>query len=149
MNFDFKEEQLQFADALRRWVGRDYDFEKRRAVVRSESGTDDGAWATLAELGMTALPVPEEHGGFGGNAVDMFVVMQELGRGLVVEPYLATMLGAQRTTVNEAAQALQAAGAIAYSRGKLTILNRATLERAACECYRATGVGQEPDMGEA
>ena len=95
MNFDFKEEQLQFADALRRWVGRDYDFEKRRAVVRSESGTDDGAWATLAELGMTALPVPEEHGGFGGNAVDMFVVMQELGRGLVVEPYLATMLGAE------------------------------------------------------
>ena len=57
------------------------------------------------------------------------------------------MLGAQRTTVNEAAQALQAAGAIAYSRGKLTILNRATLERAACECYRATGEGQEPDIG--
>jgi len=95
MNFDFKEEQLQFADALRRWVGRDYDFEKRRAIVRSDSGIDDRAWATLAELGMTALPVAEEHGGFGGSAVDMFVVMQELGRGLVVEPYLATMLGAE------------------------------------------------------
>ncbi|MBQ5947576.1 acyl-CoA dehydrogenase family protein [Massilia sp. ST3] len=95
MNFDFKEEQLQFADALRRWVERGYDFERRRAIVRSESGVDDGAWATLAELGMTALPVPEEHGGFGGDAVDMFVVMQELGRGLVVEPYLATVLGAE------------------------------------------------------
>ena len=95
MNFAFKEEQLQFADALRRWVGRDYDFEKRRAIVRSETGTDAGAWATLAELGMTALPVAEEHGGFGGSAVDMFVVMQELGRGLVVEPYWATMLGAE------------------------------------------------------
>ncbi|MBQ5964113.1 acyl-CoA dehydrogenase family protein [Massilia sp. ZL223] len=95
MNFDFKEEQLQFADALRRWVGRGYDFEKRRAIVRSDSGIDDRAWATLAELGMTALPVAEEHGGFGGSAVDMFVVMQELGRGLVVEPYLATMLGAE------------------------------------------------------
>jgi alkylation response protein AidB-like acyl-CoA dehydrogenase len=44
---------------------------------------------------MTALPVPEEHGGFNGNAVDMFVVMQELGRGLVVEPYFATVLGAE------------------------------------------------------
>jgi len=95
MNFDFKEEQLQFADALRRWVGRDYDFEKRRAIIRSDAGTDERAWATLAELGMTALPVPEEHGGFGGSAVDMFVVMQELGRGLVVEPYLATVLGAE------------------------------------------------------
>ncbi|MEH6435578.1 acyl-CoA dehydrogenase family protein [Massilia sp. DD77] len=95
MHFDFKEEQLQFADALRRWVERGYGFETRRAIVRSASGVDDGAWATLAELGMTALPVPEEHGGFGGDAVDMFVVMQELGRGLVVEPYLATVLGAE------------------------------------------------------
>ena len=66
---------------------------------------------------------------------------------LLTQEYLATMLGAQRTTVNEAAQALQAAGAIAYSRGKLTILNRAALERVACECYRATGEGQEPDIG--
>jgi alkylation response protein AidB-like acyl-CoA dehydrogenase len=95
MNFDFKEEQLQFADALRRWVGRDYGFERRRAIVGSETGVDERAWSTLAELGMTALPVPEEHGGFGGSAVDMFVVMQELGRGLVVEPYLATVLGAE------------------------------------------------------
>ena len=67
----------------------------------------------------------------------------------LTQEYLATMLGAQRTTVNEAAQALQAAGAITYSRGRLTILNRALLEHAACECYRATGVGQEPDMGDA
>lgn len=95
MNFNFKEEQLQFADALKRWITRDYDFEKRRAIVRSESGTSSAAWATLTELGMTALPVPEEHGGFSGTAVDMFLVMQELGRGLVVEPYFATVLGAE------------------------------------------------------
>jgi alkylation response protein AidB-like acyl-CoA dehydrogenase len=94
MNFDFKEEQLQFADALKRWIGRDYGFEQRRAIVRSEQGTSDAAWATLAELGMTALPVPEEQGGFNGTAVDLFVVMRELGRGLVVEPYFATVLGA-------------------------------------------------------
>ncbi|CAN7428308.1 acyl-CoA dehydrogenase family protein [Massilia sp. LjRoot122] len=94
MNFDFKEEQLQFADALKRWIGRDYGFEQRRAIVRSEQGTSDAAWATLVELGMTALPVPEQQGGFDGTAVDLFVVMRELGRGLVVEPYLATVLGA-------------------------------------------------------
>lgn len=95
MNFDFKEEQVQFADALKRWIARDYDFEKRRAIIQSERGTLDAAWSTLAELGMTALPVPEEQGGFNGGAADMFVVMRELGRGLVVEPYFATMLGAQ------------------------------------------------------
>jgi alkylation response protein AidB-like acyl-CoA dehydrogenase len=95
MDFNFKEEQLQFADALRRWIGRDYTFEARRAIIHSPAGVSDAAWATLAELGMLALPVPEEQGGFAGDAVDMFVVMQELGRGLVVEPYFATVLGAE------------------------------------------------------
>jgi alkylation response protein AidB-like acyl-CoA dehydrogenase len=95
MDFNFKEEQLQFADALKRWVAKDYSFEERGRIIGSAAGVSDAAWATLAELGMTALPVPEEQGGFSGSAVDMFVVMQELGRGLVVEPYLATVLGAE------------------------------------------------------
>lgn len=95
MDFNFNPEQLQFADALKRWIGRDYGFEARRAIVHSEAGASSDAWATLVELGMTALPVPEEQGGFSGTAVDMFVVMRELGRGLVVEPYFATVLGAE------------------------------------------------------
>jgi alkylation response protein AidB-like acyl-CoA dehydrogenase len=94
MDFDFKEEQQQFADALRRWIDKDYSFETRRKIVHSEAGVSEQAWQTLAELGMTALPVPEAQGGFNGTAVDMLVVMQELGRGLVVEPYFATVLGA-------------------------------------------------------
>jgi alkylation response protein AidB-like acyl-CoA dehydrogenase len=95
MDFNFNPEQQQLADALRRWIARDYDFEKRRAIVASESGVLDAAWSTLVELGLTALPVPEAQGGFDGGAVDMFAVMQELGRGLVVEPYFATVLGAE------------------------------------------------------
>ncbi len=95
MDFNFKPEQLQFADALRRWVDKDYSFDARNKIIHSASGVSEPAWATLAELGMTALPVPEEQGGFSGSAVDMLVVMQELGRGLVVEPYLATVLGAE------------------------------------------------------
>jgi alkylation response protein AidB-like acyl-CoA dehydrogenase len=95
MDFNFKEEQLQFADALKRWVAKDYSFEERGKIIGSDAGVSDAAWATLTELGMTALPVPEEQGGFSGTAVDMFVVMQELGRGLVVEPYLATVIGAE------------------------------------------------------
>jgi alkylation response protein AidB-like acyl-CoA dehydrogenase len=95
MDFNFKEEQLQFADALKRWVAKDYSFEERAKIIGSAAGVSDAAWATLVELGMTALPVPEEQGGFAGSAVDMFVVMQELGRGLVIEPYLATVLGAE------------------------------------------------------
>ena len=95
MDFTFKEEQLQFADALKRWVAKDYSFEQRTKIIASDAGVSGAAWAALAELGMTALPVPQQQGGFSGTALDMFVVMQELGRGLVVEPYLATVLGAE------------------------------------------------------
>jgi alkylation response protein AidB-like acyl-CoA dehydrogenase len=95
MDFNFKEEQLQFADAIRRWADKDYGFETRKGIIGSADGVSDAAWSALAELGMTALPVPEAHGGFDGTAVDMFVVMQEMGRALVVEPYLATVMGAE------------------------------------------------------
>jgi len=95
MDFNLTEEQQQFADALRRWVDKDYGFETRKRIIHSASGVSDVAWDTLVELGMTALPVPEAQGGFSGTAVDLLVVMQELGRGLVVEPYFATVWGAK------------------------------------------------------
>jgi len=95
MDFSFTEEQQQFSDALRRWVGKDYTFAQRKAIAHSERGVSDEAWAGLTELGMLALPIPEDQGGFSGTAIDMMVVMQELGRGLVIEPYFATVLGAE------------------------------------------------------
>ncbi len=95
MDFNFTQEQQQFSDALRRWIAKDYTFEHRKKIIHSEKGISDSAWATLAELGMTALPVPEAQGGFSGSAIDMLVVMQEIGRGIVVEPYFATILGAE------------------------------------------------------
>jgi alkylation response protein AidB-like acyl-CoA dehydrogenase len=94
MDFNTTPEQQQFADALRRWMEKDYNFEQRKKIIHG-AGVSDAAWSTLAELGMTALPVPEAQGGFSGSAVDMLVVMQELGRGLLVEPYFATVLGAE------------------------------------------------------
>jgi alkylation response protein AidB-like acyl-CoA dehydrogenase len=99
MDFNPNEEQRQFADALRRWVARDYDFTRRRSIVASDAGVSAQAWAALAELGMTALPIPAAHGGFDGGGADLLAVMQELGRGLVVEPYLATMMGARMLAV--------------------------------------------------
>src|SRR5438552_17554807 len=95
MDFNLTPEQQQFADALRRWIERDYSFEQRNKIVHSEPGVSAKAWSTLAELGMTALPVPAAQGGFDGSAVDLMVVMQELGRGIVVEPYWSTVLGAE------------------------------------------------------
>ncbi|MBC3916104.1 acyl-CoA dehydrogenase family protein [Undibacterium sp. CY18W] len=95
MDFNLTQEQKQFADALRRWVEKDYGFEQRKHVIESAEGVSAKAWADLAELGALALPVPEEQGGFDGSAIDMLVIMQELGRGIVIEPYFATVMGAE------------------------------------------------------
>ena len=113
MDFSFTDEQQQFSDALRRWVSKDYTFEQRKLIAHSGRGGSDEAWTGLSELGMLALPVPEEQGGFSGSAIDMLVVMQELGRGLVIEPYFATVLGAEflkRAGGQEAALAAVAGG---------------------------------------
>lgn len=99
MDFTFTDEQQQFADALRRYLSEQYGFEARQAIVRSDTGMSDTQWQALAELGLTALPVPEAQGGLGGSAIDMLVVMQELGRALVVEPYWATAVGVEALLV--------------------------------------------------
>ena len=95
MDFTLSEEQQQFSDALRRWSEKDYTFDQRKKIVSSEQGTSAAAWRALTELGMTALPIPEAQGGFDGSALDLQVVMHEIGRGLIIEPYFATVLGAQ------------------------------------------------------
>src|ERR1700712_5261340 len=93
MDFNFTDEQQQFRDALRRYLDREYTFDIRQKIVASKEGVDAKHWAAFAELGLTALPAPEAQGGFDGGPVDMLVVMQELGRALVVEPYWATVVG--------------------------------------------------------
>jgi alkylation response protein AidB-like acyl-CoA dehydrogenase len=109
MDFTFTDEQQQFADALRRYLDKNYGFEARQAIVYSDAGASDTHWAAFTELGLTALPVPEEQGGFNGSPVDMLVVMQELGRALVVEPYWATAVGIEALRVAGSAQGEDAA----------------------------------------
>lgn len=106
MDFDFSEDQEQLRDAVRRWVEKAYGFERRRAIVAA-GGFDRKAWGELAELGLTALTVPEAHGGLGQGAVDAMVVMEELGRGIVLEP-LAQSVIAARVLADFAPAALQA-----------------------------------------
>ena len=95
MNFDYNEEQQLLADSVKRFIGKDYGFEERKKLVASASGYSDGVWGTLAEMGLLGLPVSPDYEGFGGGALDMMGVMESIGEGLVVEPFLATTLGAQ------------------------------------------------------
>ncbi|MNV29182.1 Acyl-CoA dehydrogenase [compost metagenome] len=85
MDFDFSDDQEQLRDAVRKWVDKGYTFERRRAAVAA-GGFDRAAWGELAELGLTALTVPEAHDGMGQGAIDAMVVAEELGRGIVLEP---------------------------------------------------------------
>jgi alkylation response protein AidB-like acyl-CoA dehydrogenase len=122
MNFSLSEEQQLLADSLARFIERDYTFEQRKAIIHG-TGTSDAAWATLAELGLLALPIPSEHGGFGGGAGDLLPVMNALGRGLVVEPYLATaVLGAGAIALGgSTSQCAEWLPAVAEGRARLAL----------------------------
>jgi len=96
MDFEYSEEQQLLADSVQRFIQKDYDFEARKSIVASEAGYSEDAWRTFAEMGLLGLPLPQDHGGFGGGALDLMAVMEAFGEGLVIEPYLATVgLGAQ------------------------------------------------------
>ena len=88
MNFDYSDEQQQLADSVRKFLGSSYGFEQRKAILQSARGDSEQVWSTFAEMGLTALAVPEEHGGFGGGAIDLMPVMEACGEALVVEPLL-------------------------------------------------------------
>ncbi|CAA0119078.1 Acyl-CoA dehydrogenase [Halioglobus japonicus] len=92
MNFNLSEEQNQIRDSIARFVQEHYSFEQRNAVVAQEHGFSAQHWQQFAELGWLSIPFAEEFDGFGGGPVDTMVLMQEFGRGLVAEPYLATVL---------------------------------------------------------
>jgi len=92
MDFRLSDEQQQLRDTLARFVQKDYAFDKRKAILKSKEGISREAWKQLADMGLTALGLPEAHGGLPGTAVDTMVVMEVFGRGLVVEPYLATVV---------------------------------------------------------
>lgn len=92
MDFRYTEEQRALQETLRRFIAKDYDFEQRRALANSPLGYSAQAWAQYAELGLLGLPYPEEFGGLGGSGVDTMAVMELIGRGLLLEPYLSTVV---------------------------------------------------------
>ncbi|MCU0943481.1 MAG: acyl-CoA dehydrogenase family protein [Hydrogenophaga sp.] len=91
MDFDFSDDQVALRDAVQKWVEKGYGFDRRRATVAA-GGFDRAAWRELAELGLTGLYVDEDHGGLGMGPVDGMVVMEELGRGIVLEPLLQALV---------------------------------------------------------
>ena len=125
MNFDYTEEQQMVRYSIARFVQDDYDWDTRRAIVDGAEGMSRDNWQTFADLGWLSIPFAEADGGFGGSVIDLSVVMEELGKGLVVEPFFPTVVlfgglvsragdEAQRTSILEGVIGGETLGAFAY-----------------------------------
>jgi alkylation response protein AidB-like acyl-CoA dehydrogenase len=112
MDFSLTEEQTALKDSIGKFLERDYTFDDRWKVIKSPEGWSRAHWNQLAEIGLMALPVAEADGGLGGTGVDTMIVMEQIGKGLVLEPYLGCVVlpaalikaagtEAQRTSLSE------------------------------------------------
>jgi len=92
MDFSLSEEQRMLKDSAVRFVSKECQFEQRRLLMGSPEGYSKAHWAQFAELGWLSIPFDEAYGGLGGSLVDVMVLLEELGKGLMVEPWLSTVI---------------------------------------------------------
>ena len=92
MHFELTEEQTLLENMVTSFVRDDYNWETREKIVKTEEGWKPENWSKFAELGLLSVPFSEDHGGLGGTAVDSMVVMEQFGKGLVVEPFMPSIL---------------------------------------------------------
>jgi hypothetical protein len=92
MNFSINEEQAMLADSVARFIDNDYSFEQRMKIAEDEAAFSRDMWKSYAELGWTAVLFDEQDGGLGGGPVELMLMMEQFGRGLVVEPFLANII---------------------------------------------------------
>jgi pimeloyl-CoA dehydrogenase small subunit len=92
MDFDLSEEQRLLKDSVEGLLNDSYDFEQRKKNAAAKKGWSDEAWKKFAEQGLLGLPFAEADGGFGAGAIETMIVMEAMGKALVVEPYLATVV---------------------------------------------------------
>ncbi|RCL40564.1 MAG: pimeloyl-CoA dehydrogenase small subunit [Gammaproteobacteria bacterium] len=92
MDFSLSEEQQLLKDSITQFVDKDYQFDIRQRNVSSDLGYSSEFWKTFADLGWLGMPFSEEDGGYNGGPTDLMVIMESLGRGLVVEPYIPNVV---------------------------------------------------------
>src|SRR3984893_2642918 len=107
VDFSLSEEQQMLSDGAEKFLAAHYSFEQRRAVLSSPAGVSEQNWQTFAELGWLALPVPEDAGGLGGSFIDTTLIMEAMGRRLVLEPYATTVILAARVIAGSANENLR------------------------------------------
>ncbi|MFT4720620.1 MAG: alkylation response protein AidB-like acyl-CoA dehydrogenase [Candidatus Azotimanducaceae bacterium] len=96
MDFSLSDEQVLLQDSVQRFIQNDYGFDIRQKILESDEGFSRKIWQSFADLGWLALPFGEADGGIGGGAVELMILLEAFGKGLVVEPYLSTVVLAGR-----------------------------------------------------
>jgi alkylation response protein AidB-like acyl-CoA dehydrogenase len=92
MDLAYTTEQNMLEESISKFVSSEYDLDSRKQLANSELGYSDEHWQTFASLGWLALPIEEAYGGIGGDLVDTMILFESLGKGLVVEPILSTLV---------------------------------------------------------
>ena len=92
MDFDLSDDQRMLKDSVDRLIADKYSFEQRKKYMAEPDGWSRELWAQYAELGLLGVSFPEAHGGFGGGPVENMIVAEAFGKGLVLEPYFATIV---------------------------------------------------------
>lgn len=152
MDFSLSEEQTMLADSITRFIDTDYDFARRQKNAGSEIGYSRETWSTFADLGWTAVPFAEKDGGLDGGPIEQMLMMEQFGRGLIVEPYMANIIlagGILRRIANDDQKAnwlgpliggeLQATLAFAEPQNRYSIANIVTTARKDGDSYLLGG----------
>ena len=92
MNFELSEEQKMIQQSVERFVQENYDLSNRIKISSEDPGFSEDYWSSMAELGWLGLAFDEADGGFGGDQIDTLVLMEQFGKGLVLEPFLANIV---------------------------------------------------------
>ena len=92
MDLTLSDEQRLLRESVDRFIDETYDADHRRRMASDPLGFSAAIWKQFAELGWLALPIPEAYGGLGGGAIEIGILMEAFGRGLVAEPYLSTVV---------------------------------------------------------
>jgi pimeloyl-CoA dehydrogenase small subunit len=152
LDFSFSDEQNLLKDSVARFVHNDYSFAARQKIVRAEPGFSTAHWRTFAELGWLGVPFAEADGGFGGGPIETMLLMEQFGRGLVVEPYVPTVClvgGAIRLAGRNAQKdkwlpgiidgSVQGAFAFAEPQGRFNLADLTTTARPDGDGFRLDG----------
>ncbi len=140
MDFNFTDDQEQLREAVRKWVAKGYSFERRRSIAQA-GGFSRPAYSEFASLGLCGLTIAEADGGMGLGSVEAMVVMEELGRGLVLEPLAQTLI-ASAVLSSHASEAVktQWLGAIAGGEALVVLAHQERAARYRLDVCAATAI---------